>query len=388
MSMNRRQFLIMAGAAAASPMAFAQKNALDEHTVARVETGTAKYRFARFVGKNARLGFHGQGKQVSYCKIITNQGAFGWGEIGQGSVAKIKDQMVGKKVSELIAPGMGCAPGVPAYYDLALHDLMGVILNKPVYQLLGAKGTKATPIYSGMVYFDELNEGGSLEQLLANCEWDYDYGYRALKVKIGRSGKWYPHAEGLAMDIKVVRSIHEQFKDRGMTILVDSNDMYTLDDAKAFLKGIEGVPLYWFEEPFRETVADGRAFRKWMNENGYADTRYADGEYAPDNKVLMELARTGDLDVYLPDIRGYGGVTPWVNVMPKLAGMGVKASPHTWGSMLKTHYVAHLAAGVGNVDIIEGVTCLSDDIDYGDYPIRDGKIHVSDAPGFGMKLMK
>lgn len=75
----------------------------------------------------------------------------------------------------------------------------------------------------------------------------------------------------------------------------------------------------------------GRAFCKWMNENGYADTRYADGERAADSEVLMELARTGDLDVYLPDIRSYGGITPWVNVMPKLAGMGVEASPHTWG---------------------------------------------------------
>jgi L-alanine-DL-glutamate epimerase-like enolase superfamily enzyme len=63
------------------------------------------------------------------------------------------------------------------------------------------------------------------------------------------------------------------------------------------------------------------------------------------------------------------------------------ASPHTWGSMLKTHYVSHLAAGLENTAIIEGVTCLSDDIDYGDYKIIDGKLNVSDAPGFGMKLM-
>ena len=386
MRFNRRQFLIAAGAAA-TPMAFAKKNALEEHIVERVETGKANYRWPRFVGKNARKDFHGQDKRAGYCRIITTQGAVGWAESLPWIAEKFKDRIIGKKVSELIAPGVGCSPGVSEHYDLALHDLMGVILNKPVYQLLGAMGTKETSIYSGMIYFDELNEGGSLEQLLANCEWDFDYGYRALKVKIGRSGKWYSHTEGLAMDIKVVRSIHEQFKGRDVTILVDSNDQYSPDDAKAFLKGIDGIPLYWFEEPFRETVADGRAFRKWMNENGFKDTRYADGEYDADDDVLLELGRSGDLDVYLPDIRGYGGLTRWVNVMPKLAGMGVKASPHTWGSKLKTHYVAHLAAGVGNVDIIEGVTCLSDDIDFGDYPIENGKIRVSDAPGFGMKLL-
>jgi L-alanine-DL-glutamate epimerase-like enolase superfamily enzyme len=54
---------------------------------------------------------------------------------------------------------------------------------------------------------------------------------------------------------------------------------------------------------------------------------------------------------------------------------------------LKTNYTAHLAAGLGNVCTIEGVTCISDDIDYGDYKIIDGKIQVSEKPGFGMKIL-
>jgi L-alanine-DL-glutamate epimerase-like enolase superfamily enzyme len=68
--------------------------------------------------------------------------------------------------------------------------------------------------------------------------------------------------------------------------------------------------------------------------------------------------------------------------------MGTLASPHAWGSRLKTHYAAHLSAGLGNVCTLEGVTCLSDEIDFGDYPIIDGKMRVSDEPGFGMKLLK
>ena len=86
------------------------------------------------------------------------------------------------------------------YVDLALHDLMGVILDKPVYQLIGANGTKKTPIYSGMIYFDELepeDNPAGMDKIIENCQWDIDYGYRQLKVKIGRSGMWYPHDEGL-----------------------------------------------------------------------------------------------------------------------------------------------------------------------------------------------
>ena len=74
--------------------------------------------------------------------------------------------------------------------------------------------------------------------------------------------------------------------------------------------------------------------------------------------------------------------------MPILRNAKADGSPHAWGDQLKTHYATHLAAGLGNISTIEGVTCISDDIDYGNYPIKDGKISVSQKPGFGMKILK
>jgi UDP-3-O-[3-hydroxymyristoyl] glucosamine N-acyltransferase len=46
-----------------------------------------------------------------------------------------------------------------------------------------------------------------------------------------------------------------------------------------------------------------------------------------------------------------------------------------------------LAAGLGNVCTIEGVTCISEEIDFGDYQMIGGKLRVSNQPGFGMKLL-
>jgi D-galactarolactone cycloisomerase len=120
-----------------------------------------------------------------------------------------------KKISKLIIPGHGVSYGLDRSVDFALHGLRGVRLNKPVYQLLGSKGLRETPVYSGMIYLDELNSGNeskSLDIILENCEWDYNYGYRMLKVKIGRSGRWYPHKGGLDRDIEVVKLIHGAYK--------------------------------------------------------------------------------------------------------------------------------------------------------------------------------
>ena len=119
---------------------------------------------------------------------------------------------------------------------------------------------------------------GGIDKILENCS-EIRVGYRQLKVKIGRSGKWYSHKEGIKMDIEVVKQINSAFPNT--TLLVDSNDKYTLLDTIDFLKGIGDIPLLWVEEPFRENYEDGKKLRKWMDQNGFKSTLYADGEVNP-----------------------------------------------------------------------------------------------------------
>lgn len=361
---------------------------LNEHRIDSIEIRRVKFHWPRPVGKNGRIGVHGQHHQTNVAILRTEQGAEGWGLTGWEAGRDVELGM-GKTVGELFDPAKGIRDGVPKDFDFALHDLAGIILDLPVHEMLGGRGTKATPVYSGMIYFDELEPEDSpagLDKVIENCAWDVDYGYRQLKVKIGRSGRWYPHDEGLKTDIEIVRRIHETFKDRGVEILVDANDMYSLEDAIAFLEGIGDVPLFWFEEPFQEEREKSRKLRDWMHANGFEKTYLADGEFRPDPKFCLELAKEGILDVNLHDTFGHG-FTRWRSLMPKLVELDTLASPHAWGDRLKTHYTAQIAAGLGNCCTVEGVTCESDDIDYGDYPIKDGKIHVPDAPGFGMKLI-
>jgi len=36
---------------------------------------------------------------------------------------------------------------------MPLWDLMGKLMNKPVYELLGGAGTEKVPVYDGSIYF-------------------------------------------------------------------------------------------------------------------------------------------------------------------------------------------------------------------------------------------
>ncbi len=399
--MKRREFIskggllsagvCMAGHGLLASCSGASKNReLTKHTIDRVEFGTVNFHWPRHVGRNSRIGIHGQYKKENYVKLFTDQGAIGWGidRYTESEKEVLTQSIVGKTVDQLIIPSAGLVTGVDQAFDLALHDLAGIILDLPVYKMLGGAGPNATEVYSGMIYFDELDpedNPAGLDKIMENCHWDYDYGYRQLKVKIGRSGRWYPHDEGLAMDIRIVKMIYEEFGDE-VGILVDANDMYSLEDTIDFLKGVEGVPLYWMEEPFVENLEEGRKLKDWMMVNGRENTYYADGERNPDYEVCLQLAREDKLDVFLPDVRGYG-FTSWRKLMPSLIEMNLLTSPHAWGALMKTHYAAHLSAGIGNVCTIEGVTCLSDEIDFGNYKIIEGKLRVSEDPGFGMKLL-
>jgi D-galactarolactone cycloisomerase len=362
---------------------------LKTHVLDGIEFTDIKLRYPRLVGKNSRSDVHGLGPTLTVATLKTSKGATGWGLLRSNSRdAKDAFEMLkGKPLTNFFTVEKGVTSDSANSFDIPLHDLAGNIFGKPVYKLLGKGKLRVANCYSGMIYFDDLdqqNKNAGLDKILEECQFDYKYGYRQLKVKIGRSNKWLPGVEGLKRDIEVTKAVAKNFPD--CEILVDGNDGFTLDGIIEYLKGIGDIPLYWVEEPFIETVEKYQILRKWIKANGHV--KYlADGEANPDMNLLEQLEDLKLIDVCLQDIMGYG-FTPWRNLMPVLKKKKILASPHNWGDQLKTFYTVQFIGAYGNAATIEGVTCTSEDVDFGDYKLADGKYIPSDAPGFGMKLLK
>jgi len=361
---------------------------LEYHRIEKVLTKKIRINYPRFVSKNAIKGNHGWGYDEIVCELITNKGAKGWGVTLWGhSEKEVLDYLIGKKVSDLFSPGLGLTDPMAAYCDFALHDLAGNILKKPVYELMGASKPISTPCYSGMIYFDDLtlfyNKPIGVDIILKECQFDYDLGYRQFKLKIGRGNKWMPKTAGIQRDIEVTKLVAMAFPD--CDILVDGNDGYPIDEFELYLKGIQGVKLFWIEEPFREKVEDYIKLKSILKNLGMK-TLLADGEAAPDQAFMRKLEEMKLIDVHLTDPQEIG-FSGWRKLLPELKKINVLASPHGWGSEYKTNAISHLAAAYGNIVTIEGVTCISDDVDFGSYHLEGGKILPSSASGFGMTLM-
>ena len=379
---------------------------LDSHRLQGIKAYKVRDRFPRFVGRNAKGEPQKYGGSIQIRVLTTDQGVEGWGS------SHVPDEevlpLIGEKISDLIDPESGTGEHAMRL-DLPLHDLAGQILGKPVYDLLGARGSTHVPIYSGSIYFDDLEperSPGGLPALVASCQQDYDAGYRAFKLKLGRGFKWMDLEKGLQRDIEAVQAVREAFPK--CKILVDANDSYTCDNFLRFLASVADCDLYWIEEPFEENEADLTRLKEHMAKvgcnaliaEGEAGSRHArpEGETGrPKTPTryggypmwhidhLYMLGEKGLVDVFIIDL-GIVGFTRWRRVMPELEKASVLASPHTWCWCIRPHYAAQLAAGVGNVVIVEGIPGETERLDYSNYEMADGNMVVPDLPGFAIPL--
>jgi L-alanine-DL-glutamate epimerase-like enolase superfamily enzyme len=354
-------------------------------------------RFGRTVGANSKGRVVGTGGAYQVRRIVTDKGAAGWA-MSHWKPDQVK-QFIGARVGDLYDVEQGTSAEAMKL-DRVLDDLAGNILGMPVYKMFGAKGPASVPLYSGAIYLDDLlpeDKPRGIDGVLQSCRQDYEAGYRAFKLKIGRGFKRMPRKAGLKRDINVTRAVRRNFPK--CRVLVDANDAYTVEEACTYVAAVADCDLYWIEEPFEENREALLKLHEVMDKVGckaliaegegrkaQADPLTAYGGYTSEfTDRLYNLAAEKLVDVFLFDL-GIVGFTRWRHIMPSLIEAGVKASPHTWMWLPRPYYAAQLAAGVGNIPIVEGIPGTTKGIDTSAYELRNGELVMPETPGFGLRL--
>ena len=103
------------------------------------------------------------------------------------------EALLGNRLSDLFRLPDGTLDGARSA-DLPLWDLAAKIERKPLYQLLGARGSRAVELYDGSVYIDDLKAGDeeAVEIFREEVRCGREYGYRNFKIKIGRGHSGCP----------------------------------------------------------------------------------------------------------------------------------------------------------------------------------------------------
>src|SRR6185503_18656966 len=229
--------------------------------------------------------------------------------------------------------------------DLALHDLRGKLLNRPVYQLIGGVARPCITPYATL--FAGMPNQRSLDDLLETSRRLLD---RALEKKF-RAVKMETLFGDLMSDAQLVEFVHECRQRVGDSrgLMLDVGYRWTdVDAATTALREMEDARLLFIETPLHTDDVDGLA--RLADE---IETPVACGEFLQTRFEFRELMDRGHVDVIQPDLGRVGGLTEALRCAKLAENRGLHCVPHAWKTGLTVAATRHFAAAVANCPYTE-----------------------------------
>ena len=250
--------------------------------------------------------------------------------------------------------------------DIALWDIAGKFYGVPVWQLLGGRYREEIPCYA--VGFNSADPAAGVLEMTAK-------GYTHAKMRIGFDD---------AVDIRKARAMRDAVgPDFGM--MIDANQAYDLPRARRIMQELEGLNLFWLEEPLLSD--DLRGYLTLRRE--FPSIPLAWGGNAFRLPDYREFAERGAAQFVMPDPCRSGGMTAAVRMCEAAAEHGLPFSPHHYGSDIGFAAALHLAASRPNFSIMlrdEAPVPLRGDILKSPFKVSNGTVRVPDGPGLGIEL--
>lgn len=254
----------------------------------------------------------------------------------------------------LLDPGI--PPAARAGFDLALHDLIGKELGKPLYALLGLD-PRETPVTSFTIGIADPET--TLRKLAEIGD------HPVLKVKLGL---------GTPMEqIETIASIRERYTG---TIRIDANEGWTIESAQAILRELGRFDIEFCEQPIPAGSPQGlRAVRE------ASPIPIVTDEDSLDANDLPKLYGCVDgINVKLAKCGGIRGALAMIHTARAL-GMKVMLGCMVESSLAATA-AAHISPLVDWADI-DGPFLINDDPFTG-VTYDNGKLVLPEGPGLGV----
>ncbi len=343
-------------------------------------------------------------------KITTDDGLVGWGEGGQYGPG----EPVASAIVDVLGPRLiGRAADQPvriwednyafsrdfgrtgtyieamSAIDIALWDIWGKSLDRPVHHLMGgAFRDKAMAYGTGCYYPDNFRDTPAMMQALAEEVAGYEAaGITAVKIKLGL----LPVDQDRAR-IELIRATVGP----DVMLMADANHAYNAATALRIGRTMDEHGFLWFEEPVPPEDHDGyRLLRAKL------DTPIAGGECEFGRFGFRDFIRGGCVDIVQPDLCAAGGFSEWQKILATAGQHGVLTVPHVWGSGVAVaaalHAIAtippmpHTAAPVTlqNEPMVEydrTLNPLRDSILHENFKLENGAVAIPNGPGLGISV--
>jgi L-alanine-DL-glutamate epimerase-like enolase superfamily enzyme len=338
-------------------------------------------------------------------RVRTDEGLEGWGEsdasplvslacyccpMSHGNIVNISEALLGESVdsvedvvrlhAKVLRKGLDIQQVHHAYAaaDLALWDLLGKRLGRPVWRLLDGPEAVARPKrpYASVLF------GDTPQATLEKARGIRAAGFDAAKFGWGPMGKL-----GRENDVALVRAAREGMGEESL-VLVDAGVVWGRDDATAYERACDFAPyrIGWLEEPFLGDAIEAYARLAARKPpvpiaGGEASGRFRDAE---------DYVLNAGVSYVQIDVGRIGGITPAHRVRKLAEERGVTYVNHTFKSHLSVAASIHVFAAVERFRLLEYPTEGS--------PLAraltveplgrdpDGLVRAPEAPGLGVTV--
>jgi L-rhamnonate dehydratase len=255
--------------------------------------------------------------------------------------------------------------------DMAIWDIMGKAMGKPVHKLLGGSYSNKIRAYASAL-MPENRE--SVKRMVDNY---ISQGFTAIKFG------WGPLGYDVHFDIDLIKTARHAAGDKA-EIMIDIGKRYRLKSALYVAKALEQLNIYWLEEPL--PAEDYKGY-KILTES--TTMRIATGEEESGRMAFARLIRETHVDVIQPDVSRCGGLTEAKKIATMAADSNILCVPHAFKTGVLVAASIHLIASIQHAPFLEfSVTesAIRKGLLVKPFVQKDGFVDVPQEPGLGIEL--
>jgi galactonate dehydratase len=326
-------------------------------------------------------------------RLTAADGTIGWGEAyvlpcREAAVARIIHEL-GRELAALARPdpwhlrdlatrlslrhhSMDFAAATSAL-DIALWDLIGRLVAKPLVELLGRPNCRDVAVYANI--WSESN--WSAAALAARAKHLVAAGYRAIKI--------HPMLNhDVSQAVEAVRRVRGVIG-ADQRLMVDMDSETDPGISRAVAKGILPAAPHWFEEP-----ADGADIAALAELRGEVGIPLVTGERQSGVAHFRSVLALRAADILNPDIAGVGGLLDMLEISVLADRHGVRISPHCWNSMtVAASAMMHVCAAIPNAEMAE---IYPEYLEHGEryavngFTVQNSVATLNGRPGLGVEI--
>src|SRR5579883_2944139 len=272
--------------------------------------------------------------------------------------------------------------------DVALWDIYGKLLQRPVYELLGGRAFAEAQIITGArdevipyctIISHEWDHKSVLTQQLARVTALRDLGYRAFKIE--------PMNCAVETIVELARLARQEIGPERL-LAVDVGYLWNdVGTALSVADRLAELDIFFLETPFPTD-----ALPAYASLSAKTRVRIAAGEHTVTRWEFLDLMDRGGVNVVQPYMTTVGGLTEAKRLLDLARPRGALVCPGNWSTGILSAATVHFAAISPCTPCFEFVAAevygspLRKALRELGEPVVDGAIALPTRPGIGLEL--